>query len=257
MNPNSISYLLEVCVDSPGGFTTAVTGGADRIELCAALSVGGLTPSAGLMAHAALSPCPTRAMIRPRAGAFIYDRAERDVMRRDIDEARRHGLEGVVFGANLIDGRLDMTALTELCSHAQGMSRALHRAFDLVPDPLEALEQTIELGFDTILTSGGTTRAVEGMDLLSTLQANARGRIEILGGGGITADNVIDLIQRTGLTAVHASCSQPMSDPEPRAGDFGFLPAGARQTDQATVAALKTLLTSTKITPEGRQYVLH
>jgi copper homeostasis protein len=236
--------LLEVCVDSPKAFAAAIDGGADRVELCAALNVGGLTPSAGLMALAAQSPYPTRVMIRPRVGSCVYSPLELDVMRHDIDAARKAGLKGVVFGASFADGRLDIKALQSLCEQAIGLERAIHRAFDLAPDPFEALEQVVELGFDTILTSGGTPRAMDGLDRLAELQARSKGRIEILCGGGVTHSNASEIVRRTGVTALHASCSAPLRDPDPRAESFGFLPSGAKETDRAVVAELKAKMVS-------------
>ncbi|RVJ14613.1 copper homeostasis protein CutC, partial [Sinorhizobium medicae] len=113
--------LLEVCVDDPDGLEAAVAGGADRVELCSALCAGGLTPSPGLMSAAGMPPVPVYAMIRPRAGDFVYDAADLEVMRRDIDAARAAGLAGVVLGASRADGRLDARMLTKLAGHAAGM----------------------------------------------------------------------------------------------------------------------------------------
>jgi len=238
-----MSILLEVCVDSPKGLLAAVAGGADRIELCAALAIGGLTPSPGLMALAARQPCPSRAMIRPRVGSFVYELREVDVMLGDIDAVRTAGLAGVVIGANHPNGELDMSVLRRLAGQAAGLEIALHRAIDLTPDPLAALDLAIELGCHTVLTSGGKLTAAEGAEMIAALQVRAAGRIEILAGSGVRANNVAALIAATGVTAVHGSCGAPVIDPEPRAAEFGFALSGARDTDQSEVARLKAAIT--------------
>jgi len=203
--------LLEICVDTPAGLRAAAANGADRIELCAALSEGGLTPSRGFMQRARGGGVPVRAMIRPRAGDFTYDDAELAVMRDDIAAAAEAGLAGVVFGANLADGALDTDALADLSRRAResGLQTALHRGFDLAPDPFAALDDAIALGFDTVLTSGAAQSAPEGAAVLQALVARAAGRIEILAGGGVRAGNAA-LLLNAGLRALHASCRAPL-----------------------------------------------
>ena len=154
--------LVEVCLDSAEGLAEAVAGGADRIELCAALAVGGLTPSAGLMQAAARCPVPVLAMIRPRAGDFVFSPAEVAIMLADIAAARAAGLAGVVLGASLPGGRLDRAILARLTDAASGLDLTLHRAFDLVPDIAPAIELAADLGFRRILTSGQAATAAEG-----------------------------------------------------------------------------------------------
>ena len=155
--------LLEVCVDSAEGLAAAIGGGADRIELCSSLELGGLTPSFGLMRFAARQPLPVYAMIRPRAGDFVFDANELAIMRDDIAMARESGLAGVVLGASRSDGRLDADMLAELVGHSYGMGLTLHRAFDCAgPDFGDALDLAIGLGFERILTSGGAASAVGG-----------------------------------------------------------------------------------------------
>ena len=151
--------LLEVCVDSPVGLHAAVAGGADRIELCSSLAVGGLTPSPGFIALAAKSPRPSRAMIRPRVGNYVYSEDEIDVMRRDIDAVRAAGLAGVVIGASLASWHHDEKTITRLAKHAEGLELTLNRTVDLSPDPLAAVDMVAALGFRSILTSGGSLKA--------------------------------------------------------------------------------------------------
>jgi copper homeostasis protein len=235
--------LLEVCVDTPSGLGAAMEGGADRIELCAALPLGGLTPSAGLMALAATLDVPTRAMIRPREGHFVFDADEFKAMLHDIDAARDAGLEGVVIGAMTAEGALDISMLERLANHATGMAITLHRAVDLLPDPVEAVDAAVALGLTTILTSGGALKAVDGIAAIAAMSAQAAGRIEIMAGSGVHADNAPAILAATGIGAVHASCSRPVAvdegDGGARALAFGFEVAGRRETDRTLVAALR------------------
>lgn len=232
---------LEVCVDDVRGLCAAVAGGADRVELCSALALGGLTPSPGLVAWAATAAIRTHAMIRPRMGDFVVDDLDLDVMRRDIDAMRAAGLAGVVFGACLASGGLDIAALRKLCDHAKGMDITLHRAFDLAPDPAEALEIAVDLGFDRILTSGGRPRAEDGLETLAALVAQARGRIVVMPGSGVTVETVGRIVRLTGACEVHASCS--VAHPADRRIErFGFAPASLRSTSRSKVSEMVSTL---------------
>ncbi|WP_062209852.1 copper homeostasis protein CutC [Aureimonas sp. AU12] len=234
---------LEICVDTPAGLAAAVAGGADRIELCAALSLGGLTPSAGLMHLAARVPIPVYAMIRPRAGSFVYDTQDVEAMRAEIRAVRAAGLAGVVFGASRADGTLDEAVLATLVAEAQGLGTTLHRAVDLVPDPLAAMETAIALGFERILTSGGALRAEEGTATLRALVSASNGRIAIMPGSGVRAANASAILAQTGASEIHASCRGLASGaPDPRLLRFGFEAEGAQDTDRAVVAALRAAL---------------
>lgn len=237
-----MSALLEVCVDSAEGLHAAIAGGAQRIELCSALDVGGLTPSKGLMALAAGAPVPVYAMIRPRAGDFVFDAASQDVMLADIDAARESGLAGVVLGASLADGRLDFDLLAVLAKRADGMGRTLHRAFDLVPDPRQALEQVIELGFERILTSGQAVRAPDGKAMLRRLVEEARSHISIMAGSGVTPENVADIVVETGVREVHASCRLPVTSAEDTLLRFGFAAEREFRTDARVVRQMLAVL---------------
>ncbi len=237
--------LFEVVTDTAAGIRAAATGGADRIELVSALAVGGVTPSPGLMRLAVRCGVPVRAMIRPRAGDFCYDGDELDVMRHDIEAARTAGLKGVVFGANLTSGELDLHALGRLCSHAValGLDTALHRSFDLAPDPLDALDAAISLGISTVLTSGGTASAHEGVDGLRRLCDHAAGRIEVLAGVGITPANVAEIVTSGGVASVHASCAVPAPAAH---GLVGRLRTHQMLTEANTVTAIRHILDSIK-----------
>jgi copper homeostasis protein len=229
--------ILEVCVDTVAGLEAAVQGGADRIELCSALALGGLTPSAGMMAEASGCGVPVMAMIRPRAGDFVWSDAEMEAMEHDIMLARVTGMAGVVLGASLPDGRLDRKALARLADAALGMDLTLHRCFDLVPDMGAAMEAAVALGFRRILTSGGAATAEAGAGRLAGLVAQAAGRITIMPGAGVTAANVGRLLG-LGMGEVHGSCSVSVAVEGPEVA-LGFGPAVARRTDAATVRAVK------------------
>jgi len=230
--------ILEVCVDDLAGLEAAISGGADRIELCSALALGGLTPSAGLMEVAATFDIPCNAMIRPRAGDFGYRDEEIDIMLADIEAARNAGLAGVVLGASLPDGRLDRMVLDTLVKAANGLDLTLHRAFDLVPAIPAAVEIAVKLGFSRILTSGGAKTAIEGMAGLKQAIDAAGGRISVMPGSGISADNAAQFL-KLGVVEIHASCSSPITTAQGRMVEFGFVPDIARHTDAAKVRALK------------------
>jgi copper homeostasis protein len=235
--------LLEVCIDDLSGLDAAIAGGADRVELCSALALGGLTPSLGLMEIAGTYDIPSHAMIRPRAGDFVYGEDEVEVMLADIAAARAAGLAGVVLGASLPDGRLDRLVLRTLAKQAEGLDLTLHRAFDLVPNGAEAVEIAIGLGFSRILTSGGARIATEGIDGLRTTIAAARGRIVIMPGAGIAPGTVGPLLA-LGCREIHASCSEPYPAQNDKLVSFGFAPASARRTDPDAVRALKAAISA-------------
>ena len=236
--------ILEVCVDTPAGLAAAIAGGADRIELCSALALQGLTPTPGLMATATYAPIPIYAMIRPRQGDFVYNACDLDAALRDIDAARAAGLAGLAIGANRPSGELDADVLAMFIAHAgSSMGVTLHRAFDLTPDPFAALETAIDLGFERILTSGCALNAMAGSSMIAALVGQAAGRIAILAGGGVNPSNVAELVARTAVREVHGSCSAPMVEGlakghEHRAHELGFVPDGLRDTDEAVVKAV-------------------
>ncbi|PZO66693.1 MAG: copper homeostasis protein CutC [Paracoccus denitrificans] len=211
---DSHTPVFEVCVDDPAGLADAIAGGADRIELCAALALGGLTPAPGLIEQAAETDVPIFAMIRPRPGGFLYSADELDAARRDIRAVRQAGLAGIVFGATDTTGRLDRDAIQQLRDAAGDLPMVLHRAFDVTPDPAEALETAIDLGFVRILTSGGAATAPEGVDALAALVRQAAGRIAIMAGGGVDAASVAPLLA-AGVHDLHGSCSEVLADTGP------------------------------------------
>ena len=233
--------ILEICVDSTGGLAAALAGGADRIELCAALALGGLTPTASLMRTAAHAPVPVHAMIRPRAGDFVFSESDIAVMLADIDDAHAAGLAGVVLGASRPDGQLDEALLQRLHDHATalGLATTLHRAFDLAPDLGDALESAIRIGFARVLTSGGAETAPAGLDRISELHEAARGRIVVMPGSGVRPDTIGTIARRVPVTEMHASASEASPDASPRLAAFGFDGVAPRRTSERIVVDLK------------------
>ena len=206
--------ILEVCVDSTASALAARAGGADRLELCADLAVGGTTPSAALVWQVkAETGLPVRALLRPRAGDFCYDRWELAQMEALAAELVAAGADGIVTGVLTPAGDLDLDAMQRICSSARKAARqagrpvvvTLHRAFDVCRDATLCLEGACELGLATILTSGQAASAWEGRALLARLRQQAAGRIEILAGAGVNARNIPALVRETGVTACHLS----------------------------------------------------
>jgi copper homeostasis protein len=204
---------IELCVDTPAGLAVALEADVDRIELCSALALDGLTPGPGLVRLAMGAQVPVMAMIRPRAGNFRFDAADREAALADIAHMRAAGLAGVVLGASLPDGQLDAETLAQMTRAAAGMDLTLHRAFDVTPDPFAALEQAVALGFSRILTSGQAASALEGADLLVQLVRAARGRIQIMAGAGLRADHAAR-VAATGVGALHGSLRGPDGLPD-------------------------------------------
>lgn len=205
--------MLEVCIDSVESALAAAEGGADRLELCSALIIGGLSPSPAL--HEAIRrrgvALPVRAMVRPRFGDFLYTDAEKEVMLAETRAWAKAGVDGVVTGALAADGSLDVDFLKAFVRESPALGHTLHRAFDLCADPFAALETAIEVGFDTILTSGQQASAEQGAELLRQLQARARGRITILAGAGVSAAVIPALRTKTGCTAFHLSAKTTLA----------------------------------------------
>ena len=241
---------LEVCVDSPEGLAAAVRGGASRIELCSSLALSGVTPSPGFLHLAARSGVPAYAMIRPHPGAYHYSAEDIAVMSADLDAARAAGLAGAVFGANLRDGRLDVETLRPLCDHGLklGLGLTLHRAFDLTPDPAEALEAAIALGFERVLTSGGARTAPDGMDMIAALVRQSQGRICVMPGSGLTPNTLATVMRTTGAPEAHGSCGRKvvLQHLAPhlitKSQMLGFTSASDRETCAETVTHMVAIL---------------
>lgn len=237
-----MSAILEICVDDPTGLDAAVAGGADRIELCSALELGGLTPSAALLELALKTGCPVHMMVRPRAGGFVLEDGEAALMVEEIGIAIARGVAGVVVGALLPDGRLDREALARFREAARDAAIVLHRAIDLVTDPVAAVREAASLDYDKILSSGGAPTAIEGMATLAAMVAAAGERLSIIAGSGVTPDNVARLIAATGVREVHGSASRPSPEPDAATLRLGFAKGPRRETDRVIVAQLRVAL---------------
>lgn len=198
--------ILEICAGSVESAIAARDGGAQRIELCAALEIGGITPSAGIIAEARkVEGISLNVIIRPRGGDFLYNSYEAESMIHDIQLCKKLGVDGVVIGALTADGDIDTSLCRRLIDAADGMSVTFHRAFDMCRNPQQALEELIALGCDRVLTSGQATTAEAGIPLLKELVEQAAGRISIMPGCGVNSANAARILQETGATEIHAS----------------------------------------------------
>ncbi len=205
---------IEISVDSVEAALAAERGGAQRIELCSALSEGGLTPSLGLIrAVRRLCSLPVFVIIRPRGGDFLYSADEFAVMREDIEIAAAAGVQGVVFGLLTAAGDVDVPRTRELVELARPMQVTFHRAFDMTRDLDQALEDVIRCGADRILTSGGQPSALLGSQRLRGLVRTAGGRITLLVGGGVRPGNISELAHTTGATEFHSSLRRSVPSP--------------------------------------------
>lgn len=203
-----VRYLLEIGVESAERAAAAERGGADRIELCANLAIGGLTPAAALMRAVQTSvTLPVYAMVRPRGGDFVYSEEEFSRMKREIALVRECGMDGVVLGLLRKDGRIDLDRTGELVELAKPLPVTFHRAFDECRDLEAAVEDAIAAGCARVLTSGGAATALKGQEQLALLVRSAGTRIGILPGGGITARNAAEIARVTGACEFHAALS--------------------------------------------------
>lgn len=215
-------YILECCVDSVESALAAAGGGADRLELCAALIIGGTSPSLALFEQVkACCDLPVRVLLRPRFGDFLYTNYEFRIIRREVEMFREAGAEGVVIGCLKKDGSLHMEQIRELMEAAGDMKVTLHRAFDVCVDPICAYEQAWELGIDTILTSGQKSDCLAGLPLLKRLcslqtermceaEEGKTERPQIMAGAGMTPDVIRKFREETDITAFHLSAKKIM-----------------------------------------------
>lgn len=212
------SFAFELCAESLEAAVAGQAGGADRIELCEDLHVGGVTPRLRLIERVLDSvTIPVHVLIRPRPGDFVYTAAEFARMCEEIVQAKAVGAAAAVVGVLLPDGRVDVERTRQLAALARPMRVTFHRAFDEVCDQEQALENVIATGADTLLTSGGAVTVLDGASMLAKLHRQAAGRIEIMAGGGLRLGNLAEVVRRTGITCLHGSLSRPlMKDPSRR-----------------------------------------
>ena len=207
------AVLLEICIASVEDGRRAGEGGADRLELNAALALGGLTPSLGTLIELKRAVrLSVFCMVRPRPGGFCYSDADFAVMRRDADLLLANGAAGIVFGILNEDGTVDEPRCRQLREQIGSCVAVFHRAFDVTPDPFAALEQLIKLGFRRVMTSGQQETALAGAGLIANLIRRAAGRIEVLPAGGINRTTVTEVVTRTGCDQVHGSLRHRVAD---------------------------------------------
>ncbi len=206
--------ILEICVDSLESAKAAERGGAQRVELCSALSEGGITPSAGLMqaVHASLK-IPVYVMIRPRGGDFFYTPEEFHILRSDIEQAKATGVDGVVLGLLHKDGCVDVERTRELVELARPMGVTFHRAIDWTPNIENAIEDVITTGAERVLTSGGMQTAIQATERLADLVARSRDRVLVMVCGRIRRGNIAGIAQKTGAIEFHASLRKKIASP--------------------------------------------
>ena len=209
-----MNILLEICANSISSAIAAEEGGADRIELCSALSVGGLTPGYGTIKEAKrLLSIPVHVLIRPREGDFCYSNYELEVICEDIIAAKDIGADGIVCGVLDKCGDIELKALERIMKAAQGVPFTFHRAFDLCRNPFEALQILIEMGINTLLTSGQAVTAEEGSGLIKELVSIAQPKgVTIMPGCGLHSLNIAQVVQATGAKAVHLSAKKRVTD---------------------------------------------
>ena len=247
----SSSFCIEACIATPESAYEACAGNADRIELNMALELDGLTPTLGLL-KAVRKQCslPVIIMIRPRSNGFFYSEAEFSTMQADIDLFLDEGVEGFAFGVLDSDRRIDTARIKAIVRQIKDKEAVFHRAFDVTEDPAYALEQLIDCGIQRILTSGSQNAALEGASLIRQLIEQANQRIEILPGGGITPDNVHQLIDQTGCTQVHGTFKKPgMKSPKNESSLSGLdqlRKPPPRGTHRDTILSLRKIVDSHK-----------
>jgi copper homeostasis protein len=239
--------VVEICLDDLAGVRVAEEAGADRIELCAALAEGGITPSVGTVAAAlrAATRIGIQVLVRQRPGDFVYDEDELQAMVDDIHSMRllpnpSGVVLGFVVGALRADGGIDVDATRRLVAACGEAPVTFHKAFDQVPDRAEALERLAALGVARVLTSAGAATALEGADDLAALVAQAGDRVTILAGGGVRPANAAEVVARTGVREVHLRAVQRVAAGAPTAYDAGEREVTSAAVVRAVVAAVGT-----------------
>lgn len=206
--------ILEICCDSIASALNAQKGGADRIELCENLAQGGVSPSAAkIVLSKKKLDIPVFVLIRPRKGDFFFDELEIECMIENIKQAKKLGIDGIVSGALLKDGQIDIDTTAKLIEATRPLPFTFHRAFDRTPEPFEALQQLIELGVDRILTSGQAINAKQGHDLIVKLLEKAQGQVKIMACGSVRPDNISALLSLEKLEEVHSAARKQVKSP--------------------------------------------
>ena len=208
--------IIEVCCGSYEDCVVADKGGATRVELNSALSVGGLTPTLGTLKRVKKDTnLKVICMDRPRAAGFCYSFSEFETMMDDAEILLENGADGIAFGFLNEDGSICMPYVEKMVDliHSYGKEAVFHRAFDVTPDPFLAMDILSDLGIDRVLTSGQKNKAMEGMDLIKQIQSEYGEKVEILAGSGMNATNAVEMMDTTGIYQVHSSCKNYQTDP--------------------------------------------
>ena len=238
-----VTVRFEICVDSVMGVRAARAAGADRVELCADLFEGGITPSRGAVRRArTVGGIGLHVIIRPRGGDFVFDDDEVAAMLVDVETARAEGADGVVIGALLPDGRIDEGRTRALMAAAGPLSVTFHRAFDMTPDPAAALETLIDLGVHRLLTSGQDASALEGLPLIADLVRRAGERIIVMPGGGITERNVARIVAGARPLEIHFAALRPAESPATATRDHVFMGGELRQSEWTRLETSEALI---------------
>jgi len=230
--------LVEVIACTLADAVIARDAGADRVELCLAIEVGGLTPYIETIEEvSSLAPFQVVVMVRPQSGGFINLSEQ---ILKQIDNILSLNLANIeiITGSLTTENELDIHALKAIRDRTKGTTLACHRCFDLTSDPYVALEQLIDLGFDRVLTSGQAKTAPEGADVIAKLVNQANGRIQIIAGSGIRPHNMQDLIQRTGVSQVHASC---FGEPDASSSKVDYGPTLTVSSDKVRALLLSAI----------------
>jgi copper homeostasis protein len=209
-----MTVLVEIAVEGADGLIAAQNAGADRVELCASLLEGGLTPSAGMVRAAQeVARIPFFAMVRPRGGDFLYSDTEFATMLADVAMFKSMGVAGVVIGCLTIEGTIDEPRTRALVEAARPMQVTNHRAFDMTRDCEEAIEALVRCGVDRVLTGGRHKLAMEGIDTLTRTIAAARGRIRVVACGGLNRSNIAEVQRRTQANELHFGAPRVIDSP--------------------------------------------
>ena len=234
---------LEICANSFESTLAAQKAGADQIELCTELSVGGITPSYGLLEKVTSElDIPVHVLIRPRSGNFAYCHAEIDTMLRDIAACKLLGCAGVVSGALTATNDIDIRTTSKLIHAAAGMEFTFHRAFDVCNNPNKELQNLINLGITRLLTSGQQQKAVDGIDLLKEVLKTATGKIQVMPGSGITPENILQF-KEAGFPIVHSSASKKrITETKPAATTVTFETGTASVSDEEIIRKMLQLI---------------
>jgi copper homeostasis protein len=195
---------IEICVEGIDGLVAAQNAGADRVELCASLLEGGLTPSLGVVRESLkIAKIPFHVIVRPRGGDFLYTELEFATMLDDVRALRELGVPGVVVGCLTADGRIDEPRMKALVDAARPMSVTCHRAFDMTRDIDEAVEALVSSGVDRVLTSGQRDTGVEGADNLRHTVSAANGRLVVMACGALDEGNIAQVLRKSGAPEAH------------------------------------------------------